>query len=373
MSVRTFARLATPGALALILLGCPPSPPVVPAPKTGGTPAPQAGSDDLKALASRAKMTFGIIGKDAEAESPKHEVTDDKIALGRALYHDERLSKNQKISCNTCHDLAKYGVDNKPVSTGHKGQTGTRNSPTVYNAAWHLQGQFWDWRAQDVEEQCQKPITNPVEMACLDEAAVLKVLKSIPGYAPLFKAAFPDDKGDPITMKNLGEAIGAFERRLVTPSRVDEFMGGKLDALTGEEVAGLKAFLDVNCQMCHLGPAFGGNMAQKLGLQKPWPTTSTDQGRYEVTKSDADKLMFKVPSLRNIHETGPYLHDGSEASLEKITKEMAEYQLGKTLTDEQTKSILTFLKALTGTIDPAYIKRPELPPSGPDTPAADEN
>lgn len=375
MSLRTISRLA-PGAVALFLLGCPPSPPVTPAPKGGaagtGTPA-AGGNDETKALADRCKMLFGIIGKGAEAESAKHEVTDDKVALGRQLYYDERLSKGQKISCNTCHDLAKYGVDNKPVSTGHKAQTGTRNSPTVYNAAWHLQGQFWDWRAVDVEEQSQKPITNPVEMACVDEDYVVKVLRSIPGYAPLFKTAFPDDKGDPVTMKNLGEAIGAFERRLVTPSRMDDFMGGKLDALSADELAGLKVYLEVNCQMCHMGPAFGGNMAQKLGLKKPWPTTSTDQGRFEVTKSDADKLMFKVPSLRNIHETGPYLHDGSEPSLEKITKEMADYQLGVTLDDAKLKSLLAFLKSLTGTIDQAYIKRPELPPSGPETPAPDEN
>lgn len=361
-------RFALPASLlTLALSGCPGGEGEKKSPGPGGPAPAAAGNKELTDLAARAKATFGVLP--AEAESPKHDVTEAKVALGRMLYFENRLSKNQEISCNTCHDLAKFGVDGKATSAGHKGQLGDRNSPTVYNAAVHFT-QFWDGRAADVEEQAQKPITNPVEMACPDDAFVVKVLTTIPGYADPFKAAFPDDK-EPITMKNVGEAIGAFERRLMTPGRFDEFMNGKTDALTAEEVAGLKTFLEVNCQMCHLGPAVGGTMHQKLGLVKPWETK--DLGRAKETKNDADKGFFKVPGLRNIAETGPYLHDGSIASLEEVTKLMAERQLGKELTAEQLKNLITFMKALTGKVDEKYIAKPELPPSGPDTPKADNS
>src|SRR5512138_1126896 len=139
-------------------------------------------------------------------------ITDEKVTLGRMLYYEPRLSKSQKISCNSCHMLDKYGVDGQPTSDGHKGMKGDRNSPTVYNAAGHFV-QFWDGRAADVEEQAKGPVMNPVEMAMPDDKAAIAVLKSMPEYVAAFKKAFPEDK-DPVTFDNMAKAIGAFERKL---------------------------------------------------------------------------------------------------------------------------------------------------------------
>jgi cytochrome c peroxidase len=175
--------------------------------------------------------------------SPKHPITPEKVEVGRKLFFDKRLSKNQDVSCNSCHDLNTFGVDNKRTSEGHKKQLGERNSPTVYNAAGHFV-QFWDGRAADVEEQAQKPITNPVEMACADEKYVKRVVASIPAYVADLKKAFPEDK-DPTTVVHVGKAIGAFERGLVTPARWDRFLKGDKSALTAEEKAGFNKFMEV--------------------------------------------------------------------------------------------------------------------------------
>ncbi len=290
------------------------------------------------------------------------------IELGRMLYFDKRLSKNQDISCNTCHDLQKYGIDPREkakTSSGHKNQTGTRNSPTVYNAAGHFR-QFWDGRAADVEEQAKGPILNPVEMAMPDEKYVLRVLNSIPGYVEAFKKTFPDDK-QPLNYDNVGKAVGAFERKLVTPSRWDKFLKGDEAALSDAEKEGFLTFVSTGCVTCHTGAYLGGHMYQKAGLVKPWPEQS-DQGRYEVTKQESDKMMFKVPSLRNITKTAPYFHDGSSSSLPDAIRKMAEFQLGKSLKDDEVKSMMAFFESLTGEVPTDYIKEPELPPSGPTTP-----
>ncbi len=293
---------------------------------------------------------------------------EDMVTLGKMLYYEPRLSKSQTISCNTCHDLAKYGVDGQPTSDGHKGQKGDRNSPTVFNAAAHF-AQFWDGRAVDVEEQAKGPVLNPVEMAMPAEGRVVAVLQSIPEYAALFKKAFPGDP-KPISLDNMAAAIGAFERRLMTPSRWDALLAGSQEALTQEERVGLRTFLDTGCQACHNGALLGGTTFQKIGAVKPY-TRSADPGRFKVTKNEADRSLFKVPSLRNVAETGPYYHDGGVASLEEAVRQMAEYQLGRELTAEQTRQIVDFLKVLTGRIDADYIKPPVLPPSTPRTPKAD--
>jgi cytochrome c peroxidase len=293
----------------------------------------------------------------------------DLIDLGRMLYYEPRLSKSQKISCNSCHDLANYGVDSEPTSDGHKGQKGDRNSPTVYNAAAHF-AQFWDGRAADVEEQAKGPVLNPVEMAMPAESVVVKVLASMPEYVDLFKRAFPNDP-TPISYDNMAKAIGAFERGLMTPSRWDALLKGDQNALTEQEKLGFKTFTEAGCQMCHRGALLGGTSYQKLGLSKDYPRAG-DPGRSKVTNSDSDKNAFKVPSLRNVEKTGPFFHDGQTPTLEQAVKDMAEYQLGKSLTDEQTTQIVDFLKVLTGKIDPEYIKPPVLPKSTAATPKPDE-
>jgi cytochrome c peroxidase len=303
----------------------------------------------------------------ARYESQANPITEEKVKLGRVLYYDTRLSLGQDVSCNSCHKLDGFGVDNEPTSPGHKKQRGGRNSPTVYNAAGHV-AQFWDGRAATVEDQAKGPILNPVEMAMPDSAYVIKVLKSIPGYAPLFKAAFPKD-ADPITYDNLARAIGAFERQLTTPSRWDKYLAGDDAALTDQEKAGFAKFAKLGCPTCHNGSNVGGALFQKLGLVNPWPDQS-DLGRYGVTKNDADKMFFRVPTLRNVAKTGPYFHKGQLATLQEVVRKMAWHQLGQQLTDEDVSNLVAFLNSLTGEIPKDYIAQPELPPSGPTTPKA---
>ena len=304
----------------------------------------------------------------AAVESPDNELTENKINLGRMLFFDKRFSKNQDISCNSCHNVAKYGTDNAPTSSGHKGQHGGRSAPTVYNAALHI-AQFWDGRAPTVEEQAKGPVLNPIEMAMPDQGTVLKVINSIPEYVEAFKKAFPGE-ADAVNYNNFGKAVGAFERKLLTPSRWDEFLKGRKDALTEDEKKGFSEFAMVGCVNCHNGVGVGGHMYQKLGLIKAWPGLK-DNGRSEITKSDVEKAFFKVPSLRNITETAPYLHDGSVTELPAMVKKMAEHQLGKDVTDAQINSIITFLKVLKGDLPESYIKEPVLPPSTDATPKPD--
>lgn len=298
-------------------------------------------------------------------------ITPEKVELGRKLYYDKRFSKGHTISCNTCHQLDDYGIDPREplaISTGHREARGGRNSPTVYNAAGHI-AQFWDGRSPDVEAQALGPVLNPVEMAMPSEGYVLKVLKSIPGYEKLFEQAFPDQE-NPITYKNFGKAIGAFERGLTTPAPWDEFLEGDKDALTAKQKKGFMTFMQSGCLTCHQGTYLGGQMYQKVGLIKPWPNQE-DLGRYEVTGNEADKMKFKVPSLRNILKTAPYFHDGSVKDIDKAIKMMGEHQLGRQLSDSQVASIKDFFSALTGEIPKDYVEKPELPESGPNTPEPD--
>jgi cytochrome c peroxidase len=302
-------------------------------------------------------------------DSAANPITEEKVVLGRMLYYDARLSKGQDVSCNSCHELSKYGVDNQPVSDGDKGQKGTRNAPTVYNAAGHFV-QFWDGRAPTVEEQAKGPILNPVEMAMPDEKRALAVVNSMPEYVEAFQKAFPGEK-HPVTFDNLAKAIGVFERKLITVSRWDKFLGGDQAALSDEEKAGLNKFLDAGCQNCHNGIYVGGSMFQKLGLARPWDNAN-DPGRFSVTKQEADRMVFKVPTLRNVEKTAPYFHDGSITTLEEAVRKMADHQLARTLSQEEAGSIATFLKALTGELPTEYIKEPPLPKSTAKTPKPDK-
>lgn len=309
---------------------------------------------------------FGPLPTVAAPEAGSAEAA--KIGLGRMLYYDARLSKDQKLSCNGCHALDKYGVDGDATSTGFKGQHGDRNAPTVYNAFGHFR-QFWDGRAATVEEQAAGPITNPVEMALPDAKAVERVLRSIPGYKAIFAKAFPGEE-EPVTIGNAAKAIGAFERGLVTPSRWDAYLGGKDDALTDAEKRGFLAFRSAGCSACHNGTYIGGSTYQKLGLRKMWEDEH-DLGRFKVTANNGDKLVFKVPSLRNIDRTGPYFHDGRVQTLDQAVTLMGQHQVATPLEKAQVESIVVWLKSLTGELPTSYIKKPKLPASGPQTPKAD--
>jgi cytochrome c peroxidase len=281
-----------------------------------------------------------------------------KVDLGRMLYYDARLSKNQTVSCNSCHRLSLYGVDGKATSEGQGGQRGSRNSPTVYNASMQFR-QFWDGRAPDVEKQAQGPLLNPIEMAMPSEQAVVERLKAIPGYKPAFQKAFPGER-DPITLDHVSEAIGVFERGLRTPSRWDAYLQGDQSTLTALEKAGFNQFVDAGCAMCHSGDLVGGHAYQKLGVRKEYSDTS-DPGRYAVTQNQSDRMVFKVPSLRNVAMTGPFFHNGKVETLEEAVTQMAMYQTGKPLSPEGRDSIIVWLKCLTGEIDVNYVKPPALP------------
>jgi len=281
-----------------------------------------------------------------------------QVALGRMLFHDARLSKDGKISCHSCHRLDKYGVDGQVVSTGHNNQKGTRNSPTVLNSAGHF-AQFWDGRSETVETQAMGPVMNPVEMAMTSPEEVERVLRGIPGYAKPFALAFPGEK-QPVTFRNMAVAIGAFERRLNTPSRWDRYLRGQRDALTEPEKAGMRDFVAAGCKSCHTGAYVGGNSFQRAGMVKGWPN-QRDLGRYTVTKSEADRMVFKVPSLRNVAKTGPYFHDGSVADLPDAVRRMAELQTGRKLADAQVYSIVAWLNALTGEAPRELLTPPVLP------------
>jgi len=285
-----------------------------------------------------------------------------KVELGKKLFFDPRLSKSGFISCNSCHNLATGGVDNLPSSIGHRWQLGPINSPTVLNAKFNV-AQFWDGRAKDLVEQAGGPIENPKEMASSHPLAI-DVLQSIPGYVDEFKKVYGTDK---ITITEVTDAIATFEETLVTPhSRFDKWLRGDDNAITKSEREGYELFKTKGCTTCHNGVAVGGALFQKMGLVKPYTKDTKTLGRYEVTKQEADKYVFKVPTLRNIELTYPYFHDGSVWDLEEAVTTMADIQLGIPVTGEEARKIVAFLYTLTG--EQPKIVIPVLPPSTPSTP-----
>jgi cytochrome c peroxidase len=243
-----------------------------------------------------------------------------------------------------------------------------RNSPTLYNAAFAF-AQFWDGRSETVEDAIKGILLNPAVMAGPTEPRTIDTLKSIPAYVDAFKKAFPDDP-EAVTLDNVAKALGAFTRKLVTPSKWDKFLKGDATALTEDEKKGFSKFVEVGCPNCHVGPLVGGTMYQKLGKERPWPNQK-DKGRSLVTKSPSDDMMFRVPGLRNIEHTAPYFHDATGKALEESIKTMASHQLAKDLGDDDAKSIATWLKTLSGAPPADYIKKPELPASTPKTPKPD--
>jgi cytochrome c peroxidase len=346
-------KLITPLLLSTILFSC------------GGETEEQK----LEKLAQQENERYDLSLKDkmsifsalpSKAENPDNVATTEKIKLGHVLYFDKRLSLNNTISCNSCHNLSTFGVDNLPTSPGDAGENGGRNSPTVLNAALHTT-QFWDGRAKDVEEQAGMPITNPIEMAIPSKEFLVKRLKEIELYQDLFKQAYPNE-ADPLTYSNIEKSIAAFERQLLTPSRFDDYLNGNKSALTVQEKKGMLSFINIGCTSCHSGSLLGGNSFQKFGVYKNyWELTGSekiDEGRYEVTKQEFDKYMFKVPSLRNIAQTGPYLHDGSVSDLKKVVEIMADAQLKYNINNSEVENIVAFLNALTGSVPEEFKNEP---------------
>ncbi|MBK8175941.1 MAG: cytochrome-c peroxidase [Rhodospirillales bacterium] len=334
--------------------------------------APLALSLALPALAAAAETSDAALMKEAqELFEPiplKPPVLKDnastpaKVELGAVLYFDPRLSQSHNISCNTCHQIGLGGGDARSTSIGHKWQKGGRNAPTVLNAVFNT-AQFWDGRAADLKEQAGGPIQNPIEMGITLQHAV-EMLKGIPGYKPLFEAAFPGEKA-PISIDNVEKAIAVFEATLITPNApFDKYLRGDAKALTAEQKAGLRLFIDQGCSGCHNGINVGGGMYAPFGVvEKPGADIlpPEDKGRFQVTKTPSDEYVFKVPSLRNIELTAPYFHTGNVWDVKQAVGVMGTAQLGAQLNKEQEDQIESFLKSLTG--EQPQVVYPILPPS----------
>ena len=285
-------------------------------------------------------------------------IDENLVALGKELYFDTQLSKDGNISCNSCHNLNTFGVDNLPTSPGDLGQFGGRNSPTSIYAATHKM-QFWDGRANDVEEQAGMPILNPIEHNIPSKEFLVNRLKSLPNYPEMFRKAFPTEE-NAITYANLTKAIGAFERKLMPVSRFDNWILGDDKALTAKELVGMQTFIDKGCVSCHSGISLGGESLQKFGVYgNYWELTKSkniDKGLFDITKKPDDLYVFKVPGLRNIEKTYPYFHDGSVKDLKNAVKIMGKLQLNKELNNDEIENIVAFLSALTADVDANYKK-----------------
>ena len=271
-----------------------------------------------------------------------------KVALGEKLFNDKRLSRDNSLSCASCHNLSAGGVDGSPSSVGIGGAKGPINAPTVFNSALNFR-QFWDGRANSLEEQTAGPIHNPKEMGS-NWVEVLGKLKQDAALVAQFKEVYPDG----LQAKNVQDGISTFERTLVTPNaRFDKYLRGDKNAINADELKGYELFKKYGCVACHQGVAVGGNMFQTFGVMgdyfaKRGNPTEADLGRYNVTKNEADKHVFKVPSLRNVALTAPYFHDGSAKTLNDAVAVMFKYQLGRTASQQDKDQIVMFLRTLTG-------------------------
>ncbi len=322
----------------------------------------------LSLLATASTMALASALSPAMAEEPiqpiKPYVSKEPalVELGKKLFFDPRLSKSGFISCNSCHNLSMGGSDNLKTSIGHNWQQGPINAPTVLNSSLNV-AQFWDGRAMTLQDQAGGPIANPGEMA-FTHALAIELLKSIPGYVSEFKTVFGKDD---LTIGEVTKAIAEFEETLVTPnSRFDKWLSGDKKALSADELAGYELFKDSGCTACHNGAAAGGNTFQKMGVVEPYTSTSPAEGRVAVTKEEADRFNFKVPTLRNVELTYPYFHDGEAETLTEAVDVMGRIQLGKKFSDKENAQIVAFLKTLTG--DQPDFKLPILPPSSEKTP-----
>lgn len=298
---------------------------------------------------------------------PDNPASPAKVALGKMLYFDPRLSESHAISCNSCHMIGMGGVDLQETSLGHRWQRGGRNAPTVYNAVFDV-AQFWDGRAKDLEQQAGGPLVNPIEMDTTAAHAV-EQLKGVPGYAPAFAKAFPGS-ADALTFDNIRRAIALFEATLITPNApFDRYLRGDAKALDAAQTQGLALFMGKGCAACHGGINVGGGMYAPFGVvERPGADIlpPNDKGRFAVTKTVSDEYVFRVPSLRNVALTPPYFHSGKVWDLRQAVAIMGNSQLGAKLTDAEVDRITAFLGALTG--EQPQVTLPILPPSVATTP-----
>ncbi len=274
-----------------------------------------------------------------------------RVVLGKILFHDTRLSKDNSTSCASCHSLEKGGTDNLARSIGINGAIGSINAPTVLNSGFNFV-QFWDGRAVTLEEQVASPIHNMTEMGS-NWQEIIKKLSSDKQLTRKFRHAYIGG----LTSENIQDAIASYERALITPnSPFDKFLRGDLSAMNDEALEGYHLFKDYGCDSCHQGMNIGGNMYQRLGVMDDYfrdrgNVTNEDYGRFNVTGLESDKYKFKVPSLRNVALTAPYFHDGSAKTLHDAVTVMTRYQLGKPVNGKDINLLVAFLEGLTGELE----------------------
>ncbi len=277
---------------------------------------------------------------------PPPALNKEKVELGRRLFFDPRLSRDDSLACSGCHDLAHGGVDGRVRSLGVGGAQGEINAPSVLSAAYNFR-QFWDGRAANLEEQAAGPITHPLEMA----STWPQVVKKLSADREL-RQAFEKNYPEGISPASIAAAIAEFERSLPRPSRFDRWLAGDERAISSDELAGYRIFKRHGCVACHQGVNIGGNLFQRFGVMADYfaargNITRADQGRFNVTGREEDRHLFKVPSLRNVALTAPYFHDGSAATLEEAVRVMGRFQLGMDLPPRDVRQIVAFLNSLT--------------------------
>jgi len=265
-----------------------------------------------------------------------------KAKLGKSLFFDTRLSKNNDISCASCHNLSEGGDDNRKFSIGHKKQLGNINSPTVFNSRFNFT-QFWDGRAKNLKEQANFPITNPVEMANTF-SNIITILKQDNILVKEFYKIYENG----ITKDSITDAIAEFEKALITPnSDFDKYLRGNNNAISKNQLEGFRLFKSYGCISCHNGVNIGGNLFQKAGVYVG-NIDKNNLGRYNITKDEFYKYYFKVPSLRNISKTAPYFHTGNVKNLKAAIGIMFKYQLGINPPKQDINRIYEFLNSLDG-------------------------
>src|SRR5262245_26391006 len=318
-------------------------------------------AEDDVALLKQVQSLFKPLPQTLAA--PDLPTTPARIALGRMLFFDPRWTVEGNVSCATCHQPALYGTDALPTSIGVQHLKHPRNAPTVLNAGLNFIQHWWGDR-KSLEDQAEQALVGRFSSGLSDHAAVTARIEALEGYAPLFSQAFPGE-ARPITSANIGKAIGAYERTLLTPAPFDAYLRGDTSVLSSMARAGLRRFITRGCASCHNGPGVGGQMFQKFGIvEEYWKATGStevDQGRFGFTKDPVDLYVFKVPSLRNVAMTPPYFHDGSVATLGEAVKVMGRVQLGVTLEDAEIGEIVTFLGTLTGALPENFVAAPALP------------
>ena len=324
-----------------------------------------AASDD-QALLDKAKVLFKPLPDSSALENTA--LTPERVALGKALFYETRVSSDGRQGCVSCHTPFYHGGDSLPLSMGVFGKVLPRNAPTVFNTSL-LVAQHYGGNRTSVEDQAVKALTSLVAYGNATYEQAEKKLVQL-GYQPWFDKAFPG-QAKSVTVQNWGIAIGAFERTLLTPAPFDAYLKGNHQALSAQAKQGLKTFIETGCAGCHSGVTVGGQSFQKFGItQDYWLVTGStekeafkgyDKGRFQDTKNEADAFMFKVSQLRNVAMTPPYFHDGSVATLPQAVRVMAQLQLGKQLSDTQVADIVSFLESLTGEVPADFAKAPALP------------